>query len=93
MRACAVDFAALHSCRVVVFERLDLEGRKEVARSARQRVYLWRAREAQRCAESQAHLLGMRTSRVNAASDRALALRKTRSPVHSSSGKHANSFV
>lgn len=69
----AVDFAALHSCHVLVFERLETGGRKKVARSARQRVHLWRAREVQRCAESQAHLLGMRVSRVNAANTSRLA--------------------
>ncbi len=69
----AVDFAALYSCHVLVFEHLEKGGKKKVARSVRQRVHLWRAREVQRCAESQAHLLGMRVSRVSARNTSRLA--------------------
>lgn len=57
-----VDFAALYSCETVVFEHLDMSGK--IRGSAKQRLSLWRKREVQRVAASQAHLLGMRVSRV-----------------------------
>lgn len=59
-----VDFAALYSCDVIVFEHLDFHGKPRG--SKKQRLHLWRKREVQKVAESQAHLLGMRVSRVNA---------------------------
>jgi len=59
-----VDFAALYSCDVIVFEHLEFRGKARG--SKKQRLHLWRKREVQKVAESQAHLLGMRVSRVNA---------------------------
>lgn len=57
-----VDTAILWSADVIVFEHLDLAGRKKG--SKKQRFHHWKARYVQSIAEHKAHRLGMRISRV-----------------------------
>ena len=48
----------------IVFEHLDLSGRKRG--SKRQRLHLWKARRVQAVVSDKAHALSMRISRINA---------------------------
>lgn len=57
-----VDTAILWSADVVVFEHLDLQGKKRG--SKKQRLHHWRAQYVQSIVETKAHRLGMRISRV-----------------------------
>jgi len=59
-----VEFAVLHNADVIVFEYLDMQGKKRG--SKKQRLHLWRKREIQRIVEHNAHRNGIRISRVNA---------------------------
>ncbi|MCL2016686.1 MAG: IS200/IS605 family accessory protein TnpB-related protein, partial [Defluviitaleaceae bacterium] len=59
-----MDFATLHKADTIVFEYLDMKGKKKGAK--KQRLHLWRKREIQKLVEHKAHKLGMRISRVNA---------------------------
>lgn len=59
-----IDVAVLYSADVIVFEHLDLSGRKRG--SKRQRLHLWKARYVQSMVTDKAHRLRMRVSRVNA---------------------------
>ena len=59
-----MDFATLHKADTIVFEYLDMQGRKKG--SKKQRLHLWRKREIQKMVEHKAHKLGMRINRVNA---------------------------
>ena len=59
-----IDVAVLYNADVIVFEHLDLKGRKRG--SKKQRLHLWKARRVQSIVTDQAHRLGMRVSHVNA---------------------------
>ena len=50
---------------VVVFEKLDLSGKKKW-KSRRQRLHLWKSRDVQGMVASKVHRLGIRISHVNA---------------------------
>ena len=50
---------------VVVFEKLDLSGKKK-RKSRRQRLHLWKSRDVQSMVTSKVHRLGIRISHVNA---------------------------
>ena len=57
---------------VVVFEKLDLSGKKK-GKSRRQRLHLWKSRDVQSMVASKVHRLGIRISRVNARNTSQLA--------------------
>ena len=59
-----VDAAVKYSAFVIVFEHLDVGGKKRG--SKKQRLHLWRARYVQRMVTDKAHRLGIRISRINA---------------------------
>ena len=56
--------AVLYNADVIVFEHLDLKGRKRG--SKKQRLHLWKAQRVQSIVTDQAHRLGMRVNHVNA---------------------------
>ena len=64
--------AAEHNVDVIVFEKLDLSGRKK-GRSRRQRLHLWKCRDVQGMVSCKAHRMGLRISHVNAWNTSALA--------------------
>lgn len=57
-----IDFAVFYHADVIVFEYLDTKGK--LKGSNKQRLALWRKKEVQRIVEHQAHILGMRISRI-----------------------------
>ena len=57
-----MDIAELYSVDCLVFEHLDLSGRKRGGR--KMRLHLWRARDIQARVETMAHRDGMRLSRI-----------------------------
>lgn len=57
-----IDFAVLYSVDVIVFEFLDIQGKK--SGRGKQKLALWRKKEIQRIVEHHAHILGMRISRI-----------------------------
>ena len=57
-----MGFALAHGADVVVFEHLDMRGKKRG--SKKQRLALWRKKEIQRMVGHSAHRCGMRISRV-----------------------------
>lgn len=57
-----VEFASAQACDCIVFEHLDMQGKKKG--SKKQRLALWRKSEIQRRVETMAHLKNMRLSRV-----------------------------
>ena len=59
-----VDTAILYGADVIVFEHLDVRGKKRG--SKRQRLHLWRANYVQDMVTHKAHRIGIRISRVNA---------------------------
>ena len=59
-----METACLYNADAIVFEHLDIAGRKRG--SKKQRLHLWRAREVQRIVACKAHRSKMRISRVNA---------------------------
>lgn len=59
-----IDTAVLYNADVIVFEHLDLGGKKRG--SKKQKLHLWRSRYVQSMVENKAHRLGMRIRRVNA---------------------------
>lgn len=59
-----VDTAVLYHVDVIIFEYLDLNGKKRGSR--RQKLHLWRANGVQAMVTDKAHRLGMRISHVNA---------------------------
>ena len=59
-----VEEAAEHHVDVIVFEHLELDGRKRG--SKKQKLHLWKARRVQNMVEQKAHRLGIRIRRVNA---------------------------
>ena len=65
------DVAALYNADVIVFEHLNLNGRKRG--SKKQRLHLWKARRIQSVVADKAHRLGMRMSHINACNTSRLA--------------------
>lgn len=59
-----MDVAVLYNADVIVFEHLDLNGRKRS--SKKQRLHLWRSRYVQSMVGNKAHRIGIRISHVNA---------------------------
>lgn len=59
-----VDTASHYDADVIVFEHLDLGGKKRG--SNKQKLALWKAQDVQNIVTVRAHMLGMRISRVNA---------------------------
>ena len=57
-----IDVAKFYSANVVVFEHLDLRGKKRGTK--KQRLHLWKARDIQQIVEHKAHQEGMRISRI-----------------------------
>lgn len=57
-----IDFAVLYNADVIVFEYLDTNGKKKG--NKKQRLHLWRKQEVQKIVEHQAHILGIRISRI-----------------------------
>ena len=65
------DVAALYSADVIVFEHLDLTGKKKG--SKKQKLHHWRAQAVQRIVADKAHRVGMRIRRICAWNTSALA--------------------
>lgn len=59
-----MDIAVLYSADVIVFEHLDLNGKKHG--SKKQKLHLWKSRYVQSMVTIKAHRLGIRISHVNA---------------------------
>ncbi|MCH4031337.1 MAG: transposase [Lachnospiraceae bacterium] len=59
-----IDTAVLYNADTIVFEHLDLNGKKHG--SKRQRLHLWKAKRVQSVVTDKAHMLSMRISRINA---------------------------
>ena len=58
-----VDTAILYDADVIVFEHLNVRGKKKG--SKKQRLHHWRSQEVQRIVTDKAHRLGIRISRIN----------------------------
>ena len=58
------DVAVYYNADAIVFEHLELSGRKKGSR--KQRLHLWKARTVQRIVADKAHRLGIRISHINA---------------------------
>lgn len=58
-----VDTAVLYDADVIVFEHLNVRGKKKG--SKKQRLHHWRSQEVQRIVTDKAHRLGIRISRIN----------------------------
>ena len=65
------DVAALYSADIIVFEHLDLTGKKKG--SKKQKLHHWRAQAVQRIVADKAHRVGMRIRRICAWNTSALA--------------------
>jgi len=59
-----IDAAVLYSADVIVFEHLDVGGKKKG--SKKQKLHLWKCRYVQSMVEDKAHRCGMRISHINA---------------------------
>lgn len=59
-----IDTAVLYNTDTIVFEHLDVRGKKRG--SKKQKLHLWRSQEVQAIVTNKAHRLHMRISRVNA---------------------------
>ena len=59
-----IDTAVLYCADTIVFEHLDLQGKKHGSR--KQRLHLWKAKRVQAIVTDKAHALSMRISRINA---------------------------
>lgn len=57
-----VDFAVLYNADVIVFEYLDIQGKKKGR--GKQKLALWRKQEIQKLVEHRAHILGIKISRI-----------------------------
>lgn len=66
-----VSFAVLHNADVIVFEHLDIKGKKKG--SKKQKLHMWKKNTIQSRAEHQAHRYGMRVSHICAKYTSALA--------------------
>ena len=59
-----MDIAVLYNADTIVFEHLDLNGKKHG--SKKQKLHMWKARYIQSIVTDKAHRLGIRISRINA---------------------------
>ena len=59
-----IDIAILYNADVIVFEHLDVQGKKRG--SKKQRLHLWKSQYVQAMVTDKAHRCSMRVSRVNA---------------------------
>lgn len=57
-----IDFAVLYNVDVIVFEFLDIQGKKKGR--VKQKLALWRKNEIQEIVEHRVHILGIRISRI-----------------------------
>ena len=57
-----MDVALLYSADVIVFEHLELRGRKKG--SKKQKLHMWKCRDVQKMVYGKAHLIGMRVSHI-----------------------------
>jgi len=57
-----VEFASQYCSDIIVFERLDMQGKKRGPK--KQKLHIWRKRAVYAMATTKAHLLGMRVSTV-----------------------------
>jgi IS605 OrfB family transposase len=57
-----METAALYNADVIVFEHLDVSGKKKG--SKKQRLHMWRCKEVQSIVTNKAHRLGMRIRRI-----------------------------
>ncbi len=62
--ACIMETAGAYHTDVIVFEHLELQGKKRG--SKKQQLHMWRARYVQQMVTDKAHRQGMRVSHVNA---------------------------
>lgn len=60
------DVAMEYNADCVVFESLQLQGKKRGARKSRQKLHLWKARSVQAMVTAKVHRFGCRVARVNA---------------------------
>jgi IS605 OrfB family transposase len=67
-----MQFARENRADVIVFEHLDMRGKK-IRGKSRQKLHMWKKQSVQEIVEHQAHRLGMRISRVCAWKTSALA--------------------
>ena len=67
-----IEFAKENRADVIVFEHLDMRGKK-IRGKSRQKLHMWKKQSVQEIVEHQAHRLGMRISRVCAWKTSALA--------------------
>ena len=81
-----IDVAVLYDTDVIVFEHLDLNGKKKG--SKKQKLHLWRSREVQNIVANKAHRLGMRVSHVNAWGTSKLAYDGTGRVLRGKYGNH-----
>ena len=66
-----IDIAVKHKADVIVFEHLNLKGKKRGKN--KQLLHLWRSKEVQRIVENKAHRLSIRVSRICARNTSKLA--------------------
>ena len=57
-----IDFAVLYNADVIVFEHLDIQGKKKG--KGKQKLALWRKQEIQKLVEHKAHILEIRISHI-----------------------------
>ena len=57
-----IDFAVLYNADVIVFEHLDIQGKKKG--KGKQKLALWRKQEIQKLVEHKAHILVIRISHI-----------------------------
>lgn len=57
-----IDFAVLYDANVIVFEYLDIQGKKKGR--GKQKLALWRKQEIQKIVEHHVHICGIRISRI-----------------------------
>ena len=81
-----IDSAVLYDADVIVFEHLDLNGKKKG--SKKQKLHLWRSQEVQSIVANKAHRLGMRVSHVNAWGTSKLAYDGTGRVLRGKYGNH-----
>jgi transposase len=80
-----MDFALEHNCETIVFEHLDMSGKK--SGKMKQRITLWRHQEVQNIVTLHAHLANMRVSRVCAWNTSALAFDGSGSVIRNLDGR------
>ena len=67
------ETAEMYHVDMIVFEMLDIGGKKKGTKSRRQRLHLWKCRDVQSMVMCKAHRMGIRVSHVNARNTSSLA--------------------